>query len=110
MPRKEKVKHPVLSMVPVKTEAPEEQLIYKKTEGKSETTFATEFSIERIAESINKAQGGRHHHHIAHAEKAVDLQHRWESLPIYHEGDYFPKKQLYTNFKRVLQDVLEKKA
>ena len=108
MQKKEKAKHPVLSMVPVKTESPEEQMVYKKSEGAS-SLIVSDFSLERISDSITKANSAGHHTNMAHAEKAMNLQHKWESLPIYHEGDYFPKKQLYTNFKRVLQDVFENK-
>ncbi|MEM4272152.1 MAG: hypothetical protein QXH30_01045 [Candidatus Bilamarchaeaceae archaeon] len=109
MPRKVKENNPLLSMVPVRAESPEEQIAYKKTEGAC-PCIVSEFSLGRISNSIAKAEGMRHHYsHIHHAEKAVNLQHKWESLPIYHEGDYFPKRQLYTNFKRVLQDVFENK-
>ncbi len=108
MPRKEKVKHPMLSMIPVKTEMPEEQLVYKKSTDKC-PCVVSDFSLERIADSITKADSAGHHTNMAHAEKAMNLQHKWESLPIYHEGDYFPKRQLFSNFKRVVLDVFENK-
>ena len=96
-------------MVPVKLESPEEQMVYQKSMDKGPCVVA-EFSLERIAASVKSAEGGRHHHHLtSHAEKAMNLQSKWESLPIYHEGDYFPKRQLFSNFKRVVLDVFENK-
>lgn len=95
----------LLSLVPVRTEAPAEQIAYQKT-GDRWPCVVADFSFERILDSIKIAESGNTQHaHAGDAHKAMELQHKWENLPVYTHDVHYPKRQLFSNFSRVVNDV-----
>lgn len=89
MALKSKSKLSKLSMVPVKI-----------------GTETTDYTFEHMRNSIKLAQSADNvHAHGVHAERDVALTSRWESLPLYLQGDHMPKMELFKNFKKSLDNL-----
>ena len=89
MALKTKTKTSKLSLVPVKTE-----------------TDTTEYTFEHLKNSLRIAQlADSVYSQGSYAEKDVMLTGRWESLPLYVQGDHMPKMELFKNFKKTVGNL-----
>ncbi len=74
---------------------------------RTEPALTSSYAIENVRNSVRVAeQADNHYRYAVHAQKDVELTHKWESLPIYHHGDQLPRMELFKNFKKTLNKVL----
>ena len=74
---------------------------------RTDENLASDYAIESVKASVRVAeQADNHYRYTMHAQRDVELTHKWESLPIYNHGDHMPKMELFKNFKRAVNNIL----
>lgn len=89
-------------MVVVRRKSPRLSCVPRKAESSS-----TDYTLDSIMRSLEIAEKTDNHYKYAvHAEKDYNLTNKWETLPIYEQGDHMPKMELFKNFKKTVNKVL----